>query len=123
MYLGPNVILCTGMHELTPDGRREEQRVGGSYAKPIVVVRIAGLDLERRSCLVLELEMGILVAARAVVSRDLPEGVLVGGALARVLRTLDNGREGSDQSWETDFEEQYDTDENEMSDYGNCKVR
>jgi len=87
VMIGPNVSIITSGHPLRPAERRS-----GVTAKPIVVERnvwiaagaiiIGGVRIGENS----------VVAAGAVVAKDVPPNTLVGGNPARVIRSL------SDQS-------------------------
>jgi maltose O-acetyltransferase len=87
VYVGYDVMLITADHELGDSGQRCGPRVyraidvdDGVWLSSRVVV-LPGVRIGR----------GSVVAAGAVVTRDVPPNVLVGGVPARVLRDLEDG--------------------------------
>ncbi len=80
--IGPGVTICTGTHDTCPKIRRE---VGGSHALPIEIgeeswigakaVILPGVNVGNRA----------IVAAGAVINKDVPDGVTVGGVPAKIL--------------------------------------
>jgi acetyltransferase-like isoleucine patch superfamily enzyme len=83
VMIGPNVSLITSGHPIHPSERR-----AGVVAKPIVVERnvwiatgaivIGGVTIGENS----------VVAAGAVVTKDVPPNTLVGGNPARIIRSI-----------------------------------
>jgi acetyltransferase-like isoleucine patch superfamily enzyme len=81
--IGPNVSLITSGHSIEPSQRRDVL-----VAKPIVIERnvwiaagatvIGGVTVGENS----------VVAAGAVVTKDVPSNTLVGGNPARVIRSI-----------------------------------
>lgn len=79
--IGPRVTLVTGTHEISADGRS----AGPGYSKPIVLgdgcwigagaIVLGGVSVGERA----------IVAAGAVVHRDVPAGATVGGVPARMI--------------------------------------
>lgn len=84
VMIGPNTLISTVGHPLSRRGRRE----WGAFAKSVSIgddVWIGGnVTILPGSTT----GSNVAVAAGAVVSKDVPEGVVVGGVLARVLREL-----------------------------------
>lgn len=85
--LGPNVTITTASHPLDV-----EQRINGKeMAYPVIIkdnvwiaanaVILPGVTIGKNS----------VVAAGAVVSRDVPDNVVVGGVPAKVIRHIKNG--------------------------------
>lgn len=84
--IGPNTLISTVGHPLTPKGRREKM----SRTAPVTIgndVWIGG------NCTILpgvSIGNNVIVAAGAVVAHDVPDNSLVGGIPAKVLRRLEN---------------------------------
>ncbi len=83
VFIGPRVSLISSGHPVDPAFRRSHIVAG-----PIVIER--GVWLCAGATVLHGVTIGedSVVAAGAVVTRDVPAGVLVGGAPARVLRSV-----------------------------------
>lgn len=68
VWIGPGTMISTVNHPLTPKGRRQHLGI----AKPVTI----GND--------------VVVAAGAVVTKDIPDNTLVGGVPAKKIRDLEN---------------------------------
>ena len=93
VWLGANVTLATPMHPFLPDERLPQEYPDGfhdlEYSKPITIKEncwicssatiVGGVTVGKNS----------IVAAGAVVTRDVPENSIVAGVPARVIRTID----------------------------------
>lgn len=89
--IGPGVTIITSTHQLGPPSRRagpvthapvlieEGSWIGGG------VMILAGVTIGR----------GAVVAAKSLVTKDVPPNTLVGGTPARVIRELDAGESGA----------------------------
>lgn len=86
VMIGPNTLIVTVNHPLSPKGRR--QHLG--QAKPVVIgndVWIGG------NCTILPgvtIGNNVVVAAGAVVTKDVPDNSVVAGVPARKIRELEN---------------------------------
>lgn len=86
VMIGPNVLICTVNHPLTPKGRRQHLGI----AKPITIgddVWIGGNAIILPG---VEIGNNVVVAAGAVVTKSVPPNSLVAGVPAKVIRTLEN---------------------------------
>jgi len=84
VQIGPGVQLVTAVHPLEPDRRR----AGWEAQRPIVVGDGAWLGGGMVVCPGVSIGPDAVVGAGAVVTRDVPPGVVVAGNPARVIREL-----------------------------------
>lgn len=84
VQIGPNVQLLTATHPLEPGPRRDKWEA----AEPIVIGDNAWLGGGVIVCPGVTIGADTVVGAGAVVTRDLPAGVVAVGAPARVIREL-----------------------------------
>jgi maltose O-acetyltransferase len=85
VQIGPNVQLLTPTHPLEPEPRRAKWEA----AKPIAIGDNAWLGGGVIVCPGVTIGQDTVVGAGAVVTRDLPPGVLAVGNPARVVRPLE----------------------------------
>lgn len=83
VMVGPNVSLITSAHPVDPAERRN-----GFVAEPIVVARNVWLGAGATVIGGVTIGENSVVAAGAVVTRDVPANTLVGGNPARVIRHI-----------------------------------
>lgn len=85
VHIGNDVLIVTGSHELGP----AEHRCGTMTRAAVTIGE--GVWIASRATLLpgVTIGRGSVVAAGAVVTRDVPENVLVGGVPARVIRSLE----------------------------------
>jgi acetyltransferase-like isoleucine patch superfamily enzyme len=83
VFIGPRVSLISSGHPIDPEFRRSQITAG-----PIVIER--GVWLCAGATVLQDVTVGAdsVVAAGAVVTRDVPTSVVVGGVPARVLRSV-----------------------------------
>jgi maltose O-acetyltransferase len=82
--IGPRVQLLTPAHPVDPDPRR----AGWEYAAPITIEDNVWLGGGVIVCPGVRIGQDTVVGAGAVVTRDLPAGVVAAGVPARVLREI-----------------------------------
>ncbi len=82
--IGPHVQLLTPTHPLEPEPRRDKLEA----ARPIVIGYNVWLGGGAIVCPGVAIGDDAVVAAGAVVTRDVPAGTVVAGVPARVIRTL-----------------------------------
>lgn len=86
VWIGPNTLITTIGHPLSPKGRREHLGI----AKPVTVgndVWIGG------NCTILpgvHIGNNVVVAAGAVVTKDVPDNCVVGGVPAKKIKEIEN---------------------------------
>ena len=86
VLIGPKVNLVTINHPLDPSRRRS------TYCAPIVIKKGAWLGASVSVMPGVTIGENAVVAANAVVTRDVPDNAIVGGILARVIKTLQQER-------------------------------
>ncbi|MEV0714084.1 sugar O-acetyltransferase [Asanoa sp. NPDC050611] len=84
VQIGPNVQLLTATHPLEPQPRRDKWEA----ARPIVIGDNVWLGGGVIVCPGVSIGADTVVGAGAVVTRDLPAGVVAVGSPARVVRRL-----------------------------------
>lgn len=83
--IGPNTLITTVGHPLTPAGRQAKL----AYGKPVTIgnhVWIGG------NCTILPgitIGSNVVVAAGAVVTKDVPDNCVVGGVPAKIIKNLE----------------------------------
>ncbi len=86
VWIGPNTLITSVGHPVTPKGRRQHLGI----AKPVTIgndVWIGG------NCTILPgvtIGNNVVVAAGAVVSKDVPDNCIVGGVPAKVIKEVEN---------------------------------
>jgi maltose O-acetyltransferase len=85
--IGTRVQLLTASHPLDPEPRR----IGWEYGQPITIADNVWLGGGAIVCPGVSIGEDTVVGAGAVVSRDLPAGVVAAGVPARVLREIGEG--------------------------------
>lgn len=86
VWIGPGTLISTINHPISPKGRRQHLGI----SKP---VRIGNDVWIGGNCTILPgvtIGNNVVVAAGAVVTKDVPDNSLVGGVPARVLREIEN---------------------------------
>jgi maltose O-acetyltransferase len=85
--IGTRVQLLTAGHPLDPEPRR----IGWEYGRPITIADNVWLGGGAIVCPGVSIGEDTVVGAGAVVSRDLPAGVVAAGVPARILREIGEG--------------------------------
>ena len=83
--LGHQVMLMTGTHHLGGPARR----AGNYFAQPIVIGDGAWIGARAIILPGVTIGAGAVVAANAVVTKDVPDNVIVGGIPARIIREFE----------------------------------
>ncbi|EDM37994.1 nodulation protein L [Pedobacter sp. BAL39] len=87
VLIGPRVNLITENHPLDPMERR------GMLCKPILIKRNAWIGAGATILPGVTIGKNAVVAAGAVVSKDVPDHAVVGGIPARLIKTIDMNSE------------------------------
>jgi acetyltransferase-like isoleucine patch superfamily enzyme len=90
VLIGPKVNLVTINHPLDPATRRS------TYCAPIVIEKGAWLSVGVSVMPGVTIGENAVVAANAVVTKDVPPNAVVGGIPARVIKHVDAAREQRD---------------------------
>ncbi len=85
VMLGPGVQLYTPCHPLQKDDRNS----GLEYAKPISIGNDVWIGGHAVICPGVSIGSGAVIGAGAVVTRDVPDNVVVAGNPARTIRSID----------------------------------
>lgn len=86
VMIGPNTLISTVGHPLSPMGRRKHLGI----AKPIHIGNDVWLGGNVTILPGVTIGNNVIVAAGAVVNRDVPDNTLVGGVPARKIKDLEN---------------------------------
>ncbi|RAI88459.1 sugar O-acetyltransferase [Algoriphagus yeomjeoni] len=86
VLIGPHVKLVTENHPLDPKLRR------GMLAKPILIKKNAWIGAGAIVLPGVTIGENSVIAAGAVVSKDVPDNTVVGGIPAKILKTIEDSR-------------------------------
>jgi maltose O-acetyltransferase len=86
--IGPSAMLCTATHRIGGPSRRMQIKVA---PRPIVIEDGAWIGLGAMILPGVRVRRGAIVGAGAVVTRDVPENVIVAGNPAAIVRRLPIG--------------------------------
>ena len=84
--LGPNTLISTVNHPLTPMGRRQHL----SIIEPVSIGDDVWVGGNVTILPGVHIGNNVIIAAGAVVTKDVPDNTLVGGVPARFIRELEN---------------------------------
>ena len=86
VMIGPNTLISTVNHPMTPMGRRKHLGI----AMPVKIGNDVWLGGNVTILPGVNIGNNVVVAAGAVVTKDVPDNTLVGGVPARKIRMLEN---------------------------------
>jgi len=84
--LGPNVQIYTATHPLEYKARNS----GQEFSKPITIGNNVWIGGNATICPGVTLGHNVVVGAGAVVTKDFPDDVLIGGNPAKIIKTITN---------------------------------
>lgn len=84
VMIGPNVDIYTVNHPMTPQGRRDYL----AQSKPVTIGNDVWIGGKVTITPGVTIGNNVVIAAGAVVTKDVPDNVLIGGVPARVLKSL-----------------------------------
>ena len=87
--VGHGAQIISGGHRIPPLSSRESMRFSGSEEAPIVVERDSWIGAGAIVLPGVTIGQGAVVAAGAVVAKDLPANVIAGGVPAAIIRKRD----------------------------------
>lgn len=97
VWIGPDALICTVNHPLDPAGRRKHLGI----AKPITIGNDVWIGGKATILPGVTIGNNVVVAAGAVVTKDVPDNTLVGGVPAKVIKKIpDNVGEEDEESSE-----------------------
>lgn len=86
VMIGPNTLITTVGHPLSPLGRRKHL----GKAEPVLIGDDVWIGGNVTVLPGVTIGSNVVVAAGAVVTKDVPDNCVVGGVPARVIKTLEN---------------------------------
>lgn len=85
VWIGPDTDIYTVNHPLTAKGRKQRLGIG----KPVNIGNDVWIGGHCTICTGVTIGNGVVVAAGAVVTKDIPDNVLVGGVPAKVIKNIE----------------------------------
>lgn len=92
VMIGPSTLISTVNHPMTPMGRRKHLGIG----KPVTIGNDVWIGGNVTILPGVNIGNNVIVAAGAVVTKDIPDNCLVGGVPAKLIRSLENDVEEND---------------------------
>ncbi len=89
VMIGPNTLITTVGHPLSPMGRRKHLGI----AKPVTIGNDVWIGGNVTILPGVKIGNNVVIAAGAVVTKDIPDNTLVGGVPARKIKDIENDTE------------------------------
>lgn len=93
VMIGPNTLITTVNHPLSPMGRRKHL----GQAKPVTIGNDVWIGGNATILPGVTIGNNVVVAAGAVVTKDVPDNCVVGGVPAKVIKEIENDIENGGQ--------------------------
>lgn len=101
VMIGPNTLITTVGHPLTPMGRRKHLGI----AKPVRIGNDVWIGGNVTILPGVTIGNNVVVAAGAVVTKDIPDNSLVGGVPAKLIKKIENDVEDDGDCLSSDSEQ------------------
>ena len=86
VMIGPNVLITTVNHPLSPMGRRKHLGI----AKPVIIGNDVWIGGNVTILPDVTIGNNVVIGAGAVITKDIPDNCVVGGVPAKFIRELEN---------------------------------
>jgi len=86
VMIAPNTLITTVNHPMNPSGRRKHLGI----AKPVTIGNDVWIGANVTILPGVTIGNNVVVAAGAVVTKEVPDNVLVGGVPARIIKEIEN---------------------------------
>lgn len=86
VFVGPNVQIYTATHPL----KSKERNTLLEFAKPVAIGNDVWIGGGAIICPGVKIGNGVVVAAGSIVTKDIPDNVVVGGNPAKIIKEIDN---------------------------------
>lgn len=86
VMIGPNTLITTVNHPITPKGRREHLGIG----KPVTIGNDVWIGGNVTILPGVTIGNNVVIAAGAVVTKDVPDNSLIGGVPAKKIKDIEN---------------------------------
>ncbi len=86
VMIGPNTLITTVNHPLTPKGRRQHLGIG----KPVTIGNDVWIGGNAVILPGVTIGNNVVIAAGAVVTKNVPDNCIVGGVPAKIIKSIEN---------------------------------
>lgn len=86
VMIGPNTLITTVNHPLTPQGRREHLGIG----KPVTIGNDVWIGGNVTILPGVTVGNNVVIAAGTVVTKDVPDNCVIGGVPAKKIKDIEN---------------------------------
>ena len=86
VMIGPNTLITTVNHPITPKGRRKHLGIG----KPVTIGNDVWIGGNVTILPGVTIGNNVVIAAGAVVTKDVPDNCVIGGVPAKKIKDIEN---------------------------------